>query len=81
MEKYSKIRLEQGRTLTDVAAKSELTIGDDVLRLKVGDSLYFDSGMVHQIQIIGKRPDKFICIFIQDIPATQTRARETNVKC
>ena len=54
----------------------DFTVGDDGLRLKAGDSLYFDSGIVHQTQIVGKRPARFICVFIQDIPATQTRARE-----
>lgn len=55
----------------------DFTIGTDVLRLKTGDSLYFDSGLVHQTQIIGKRPVKFICVFVQDIPITKTKVRES----
>ena len=54
----------------------DFTIGDDVLRLKTGDSLYFDSGIVHQTQIIGKRSARFLCVFIQDIQKAKTRARK-----
>ena len=44
------------------------TIGEEELRLRAGDSLYFDSSHVHKTRVIGKQPAKFLCIFIQDVP-------------
>ncbi|NQT60238.1 MAG: cupin domain-containing protein [Bacteroidetes bacterium] len=43
----------------------EFTIGTDVLKLKEGDSLFFDSAILHKTQNLGKVPAKFICVFIQ----------------
>ncbi|MBL7007148.1 MAG: helix-turn-helix domain-containing protein [Spirochaetia bacterium] len=43
----------------------EFTIGADVLKLMEGDSLYFDSAILHKTQNIGNVPARFICVFIQ----------------
>jgi len=45
----------------------DFTVGDEIIRLKGGDSLFFDSGTKHKTQIIGKKPVKFVCVFIQNI--------------
>ena len=47
----------------------DFTIGDDIYRMRSGDSIYFNSGVKHKTQIIGKRTVKFIAIFIQDVPS------------
>ncbi len=41
------------------------TIGDATMKLGPGDSLYFDPEIVHKTQVIGKRPARFLCVFIQ----------------
>ncbi len=51
----------------------EFTIDNEVLKLKAGDSLFFDSGAKHKTQIISKKPVKFICVFIQN-----TRSNKKN---
>jgi transcriptional regulator with XRE-family HTH domain len=48
-----------------LSGQMEFTIGEERLVLKPGDSLYFDSNHVHKTKILGKRPAKFICVFIQ----------------
>jgi transcriptional regulator with XRE-family HTH domain len=48
-----------------LSGRMEFTIGDECLVLRSGDSLYFDSEHVHKTQVLGDRPAKFICIFIQ----------------
>lgn len=44
------------------------TVGEHVLRLNPGDSLYFDPTHVHTTQVLGKRPARFICVFMQNLP-------------
>ena len=44
----------------------DFTIDEEVMRLKAGDSVFFDSETNHKTQIIGKKPVKFICVFIQN---------------
>ena len=44
----------------------DFTVGHEVIRMKAGDSLFFDSGTKHKTQIISKKPVKFICVFIQN---------------
>jgi mannose-6-phosphate isomerase-like protein (cupin superfamily) len=48
-----------------LSGKMEFTINDENLLLGPGDSLYFDSGNPHKTKILGNRPAKFLCIFIQ----------------
>lgn len=58
-----------------LSGQMEFTIGDDRLRLGRGDSLYFDSSLAHSTRIIGKRPARFLCLFIQENnPSTSPRS-------
>lgn len=50
------------------------TINDEKLTLHAGDSLYFDSTNVHRTCAVGKRPAKFICVFIQQQKTSQRKA-------
>lgn len=47
----------------------DFDLGEEQFRLQKGDSLFFDSSILHRTRVVGKRPAKFLCIFIQDIPA------------
>lgn len=64
-----------------LSGQMELTIGDDRLRLERGDSLYFDSSLKHTTRIIGKRPARFVCLFIQEnglaAPSPRSQRRKT----
>jgi len=44
----------------------EFTIGDTVLKLQEGDSLYFNSGITHKTQNLGQTPATFVCVFMQN---------------
>lgn len=44
----------------------EMTLGGDKLTLGPGDSLYFDSSLVHTTRVLGKTPARFVCVFIQE---------------
>lgn len=44
----------------------EFTIGDEVLNLGPGDSLYFHADIIHRTKIIGEENAEFLCIFIQN---------------
>jgi transcriptional regulator with XRE-family HTH domain len=48
-----------------LSGKMEFTIDEEELLLSPGDSLYFDADHPHQTRILGKKPAKFLCIFIQ----------------
>jgi transcriptional regulator with XRE-family HTH domain len=48
-----------------LSGQMSFTINDEDLILRAGDSLYFDSTNVHHTRVVGKRPAKFICVFIQ----------------
>jgi transcriptional regulator with XRE-family HTH domain len=43
----------------------EVTVCEETMKLRTGDSLYFDSSHVHKLQAIGKRKARFICVFVQ----------------
>lgn len=43
----------------------EFTINGTPLRLMPGDSLYFNPAHVHTTRIIGRKPARFICVFLQ----------------
>jgi transcriptional regulator with XRE-family HTH domain len=45
----------------------EFTIGDTVLKLEEGDSLYFNSGITHKTKNPGLKAATFICVFMQNI--------------
>ena len=57
-----------------LAGQMSFTINDEKLIMQAGDSLYFDSNSVHCTRVVGKRPAKFICIFIQQNPSGQRKA-------
>lgn len=42
----------------------EITIGEKVMTLNEGDSIYFDASQQHCMRAIGDRTSKFICIVI-----------------
>jgi len=48
-----------------LSGRMEFMISDERLVLRAGDSLYFDSQHVHKTQVLGSRPAKFVCVFIQ----------------
>jgi quercetin dioxygenase-like cupin family protein len=43
----------------------QFTVGNQAVRLRPGDSLYFDPRQEHRTQILGKKPARFLCLFIQ----------------
>ena len=43
----------------------EITVCKEIIKLRVGDSLYFDSSHVHKLQALGKCKARFICVFVQ----------------
>jgi transcriptional regulator with XRE-family HTH domain len=57
-----------------LSGQMSFTINDDELILRAGDSLYFDSTNVHRTRVVGKRPARFICVFIQQNPLGQRKA-------
>jgi len=50
-----------------ISGSMEVSIGEKKLIVKAGDALYFDSSYVHKTHVLGKRPARFLCIFIQDM--------------
>lgn len=50
------------------------TVGKHQMTLGPGDSLYFDPTQEHTTRVVGKRPARFICVFIQD-PRSPRRQR------
>ncbi len=42
------------------------SVGGDELSLGPGDALYFDPSHEHRTRVVGKRPARFLCVFIQD---------------
>jgi transcriptional regulator with XRE-family HTH domain len=54
----------------------EFTIGTEKMKLKAGDSLYFDSALVHKTHVLGSHPAKFVCVFVQEKEA-RTRKEKT----
>ena len=48
-----------------LSGRLECRLGDDTFVLRPGDSLYFDPSRKHSSRVIGKRPARYLCIFIQ----------------
>ncbi len=48
-----------------LSGQMELTVDDDPIELKAGDSLYFDSSHAHKTRVCGKKPAKFVCVFVR----------------
>ena len=42
----------------------ELTLGEKVLVLKAGDSIYFDASQPHRMQALGGKTVKFLCVIV-----------------
>jgi transcriptional regulator with XRE-family HTH domain len=49
-----------------LSGRMEFTIGEEVLRLGPGDSLYCDPTAPHNTKVLGKTPARFICVFLQN---------------
>ena len=48
-----------------LSGKLECRLGDDTFVLRPGDSLYFDPSRKHSSRVFGKKPARYLCIFIQ----------------
>jgi transcriptional regulator with XRE-family HTH domain len=57
-----------------LSGQMAMVISGEKLILRAGDSLYFDSTNVHRTRVVGKRPAKFICVFMQQHPLGQRKA-------
>lgn len=53
----------------------EFAVGDTVLQLGPGDSLYFDPRHVHTTQVLGSEAARFLCFFMQTPPPRSPCAR------
>lgn len=49
-----------------LSGRIEFSVGEDVLTMGPGDSLYFDPTAEHRTRVLGSRPVRFLCLFIQD---------------
>lgn len=49
-----------------LAGRMAFHVGEEEMTLAPGDALYFDAHLKHGIRLIGKRPARFLCLFIQD---------------
>ena len=50
-----------------LTGRMRFTVGDEVLVLRQGDALYFDPTKVHKTEVVGGKPAKFLCVFIQGV--------------
>lgn len=48
-----------------LSGRVSFTVGDEVLTLQAGDSLYFDPTQTHKVHLLGKTPARFLCLFIE----------------
>jgi quercetin dioxygenase-like cupin family protein len=49
-----------------LSGSMEFVVGEEVFTLKQGDSLYFNATVAHRTRVLGSKPAKFICVFIED---------------
>ena len=56
-----------------LSGQIEMRLGPQTLRLRGGDALYFDPSHAHSTRVIGKRPARFLCCFIQGFKPPATR--------
>lgn len=47
-----------------LSGQMEFCVGKQKIRMRRGDSIYFDSSNAHSTRILGKSPAKFLCLFI-----------------
>ncbi len=43
----------------------EMTVGSEVFEMKPGDFLYFDPTLTHKTRLLGEKPARFLCCFIE----------------
>lgn len=48
-----------------LSGRMRFMVGDEVLVLRQGDALYFDPTEVHKTEVLGGKPARFLCVFIQ----------------
>ena len=46
----------------------EVSVCGEKIKLRPGDSFYFDSANSHKLQAVGKRDVRFVCVFVQNTP-------------
>lgn len=63
-EKYNKNSHDGQEFDYVVEGRLEITIGDKVMELAEGDSIYFDASQPHCMRALGGRPVKFLAIII-----------------
>ncbi|MBN1588503.1 MAG: cupin domain-containing protein [Pirellulales bacterium] len=51
-----------------LSGRMEFTVGEHRMILRAGDSLYFDPTNKHTTKVLGKRPARFVCVFIGNRP-------------
>lgn len=49
-----------------LAGAMEFVVGQQTFTLRKGDSLYFDANLPHATSVLGSKPARFICMFIDD---------------
>ena len=62
--KYSKNSHDGQEFNYIVEGRMEITIGDKVMELGEGDSIYFDATQPHCMRALGGRPVKFLVVVI-----------------
>ena len=64
-----------------LSGRMECTVDGTPLILNPGDSLYFNPTHVHTTRVMGKRPARFVCVFLQDAaPAPASGQRPASEK-
>ncbi len=58
-----------------LSGQMEFTVGTERMRLKAGDSLYFDPTKTHTTNVMGSKPVRFLCLFIQDTVGEDMRRK------
>lgn len=48
-----------------LSGRVEITVGEEAFEMKKGDFLYFDPTLPHQTKLLGSRPARFLCCFIE----------------
>lgn len=46
----------------------EVSVCGEKIKLRSGDSFYFDSVNPHKLRAVGKRDVRFVCVFVQNTP-------------
>ncbi|MBL4702187.1 MAG: cupin domain-containing protein [Phycisphaeraceae bacterium] len=54
-----------------IQGRMRITIGDKAHTIGSGDSVYFDPQLTHSFKVLGKRPAKFLCLFLHEHKKTK----------